>query len=81
MTVPLSDDVARRVPLALMVRCEMGDLCAWMTLTTARVRVSKSRTSPERDPAAGGTLLLPPDAVRVWAAVERGDVAEGTGEG
>lgn len=46
MTVPLVEEVARRVPVALMERKEMADLCAWMPLTTVRLRVEKRRTSP-----------------------------------
>lgn len=75
MTVPLSDAVASKVPVELMAMNEMGDLCAWMTFTTVSVRVSKSRTSPESE--AGAVEA----AGRVWAAVERGEVGDGTGEG
>lgn len=46
MTVPLSEEVARRVPEALMERKEMGDLWAWRTLATVRERVEKRMTSP-----------------------------------
>lgn len=45
-----------------------------MTLTTVRVRVSNRRTSPER--AAGAAW-----GGRVCAAVERGEVGDGTGDG
>lgn len=74
MTVPLSDDVAKRVPVELMERKEMGDLCASrITSATVNVRVEKSITSP--DCWAGA---------EAWAGAgcwESGDVGEGTGEG
>lgn len=78
MTVPLSDAVARSVPAALMLRKEMGDLCAWMTFETVRERVEKRRTSPDWD-----------CVVEVGAGAEggrgescvSGEVGEGTGEG
>ena len=41
MTVPFSEDVARRVPVELMERKDKGALCAWMALTTVRERVEK----------------------------------------
>ena len=46
MTVPLSDAVASIVPVELMERNEMGDLCAWMTLTTVSFGVENKTTSP-----------------------------------
>jgi hypothetical protein len=81
MTVPLSEAVASMVPVELMARKEMGDLCAWTTLATVRVRVENRRTSPdwELEP-----VLLPaaPDVDPAFAGcVERGDVGEGTGDG
>lgn len=54
MTVPLSDAVARIVPVELIARKEMGDLCAWMTFATVSERVENSRTSPVCWPAGGG---------------------------
>lgn len=50
-----------------------------MTLTTVRVLVSKSRTSPESD--AGGVVAEDVDADRTCAAVDSGEVGDGTGEG
>jgi hypothetical protein len=47
MTVPLSDAVAKMVPVELIERKEMGDLCAWITFATVRERVEKRRTSPD----------------------------------
>ena len=47
MTVPLSDAVASNVPVEFMGRKEIGDLCAWITLATVRVRVEKRITSPD----------------------------------
>jgi len=47
MTVPLSDAVASIVPVELMERKEIGDLCAWITLATVKERVENSRTSPD----------------------------------
>lgn len=47
MTVPLSDAVAKRVPVELIERKEMGDLCAWITFATVSERVEKRRTSPD----------------------------------
>lgn len=47
MTVPFSEEVARRVPVELMDRKERGALWAWMTLATVRERVEKSSTSPD----------------------------------
>lgn len=41
MTVPFSEDVARRVPVELMERKDKGALWAWMALTTVRERVEK----------------------------------------
>ena len=46
MTVPLSEAVARRVPVELRESIASGDLCAWMMLVTERVTASKRRTSP-----------------------------------
>ena len=77
MTVPLSEAVARRVPVELMERNEMGDLCAWMTLDTVKERVENRRTSPDCDVVGvvGGGAACEVDCV---ANV---DVGEGTGEG
>ena len=47
MTVPLSDAVAKRVPVELIERKEMGALCAWITFATVSERVEKRRTSPD----------------------------------
>lgn len=46
-----------------------------MTLMTVSVRVSKRRTSPDRE--ALGKL----DEEDVWPAVESGEVGDGTGDG
>jgi len=47
MTVPLSDAVAKRVPVELIERKEMGALWAWITFATVSERVEKRRTSPD----------------------------------
>ena len=47
MTVPLSDAVAKMVPVELMERKEMGALCAWITFATVSERVEKRSTSPD----------------------------------
>jgi hypothetical protein len=47
MTVPLSDEVAKMVPVELIERKEMGALCAWITFATVSERVEKRRTSPD----------------------------------
>jgi len=47
ITVPLSDAVAKRVPVELMERKEMGALCAWITFETVSERVEKRKTSPD----------------------------------
>ena len=47
MTVPLSEAVAKRVPVELIERKEMGALCAWITFATVSERVEKRRTSPD----------------------------------
>jgi len=47
MTVPLSDAVAKMVPVELMERKEMGALWAWITFATVSERVEKRRTSPD----------------------------------
>jgi hypothetical protein len=75
ITVPFSEAVARSVPVELMERKEMGDLCAWITLATVKERVEKRRTSPDWEvvDVVGG------DADDGW--VERGEVGDGTGEG
>lgn len=74
MTVPLSEAVARRVPVELMERKEMGALWAWMTLETVRERVEKRSTSPDCDAVGvvGGAEA---------GCVASGDAAEGTGDG
>lgn len=57
MMVPLSEDVARRVPSAFNATHERGDLCASITFTASSLRASKRRTSPVKGagvPAAGG---------------------------
>ena len=47
MTVPLSDAVAKMVPVELIERKDMGALCAWITFATVSERVEKRRTSPD----------------------------------
>lgn len=74
MTVPLSEDVASRVPVELSCRHERGDLWAWMMFVTDGVSASKTMTSPADwcelgSGAAEGTLL------------EKGEDGEGSGEG
>lgn len=75
--MPLSEEVARRVPVELIERKEMGALWAWMTLATVRERVEKRRTSPdcEEDPDE--------DDAEFMADVpgESDVVGDGTGEG
>lgn len=44
--VPLSDAVARRVPVLLIVMHERGERCASARLTASSLRVSKRRTLP-----------------------------------
>ena len=73
MTVPLSDEVARREPVEFRDKKEMGDLCAWMTFATVSERVENMITSP--DVCATGEFWLVTD----W--VELDAVGEGTGEG
>lgn len=77
MTVPLSEAVARSVPVELMERKEMGDLWAWMTLETVKERVEKRRRSPvccAADAAAG-------DGGGGEAGVASGESGDGTGDG
>lgn len=45
--MPFSEAVARSVPVELMERKEIGDLCAWITFATVRERVEKMSTSPD----------------------------------
>lgn len=45
--MPFSLAVARRVPVELSARQEMGDLWAWITFDTVNERVEKRRTSPD----------------------------------
>ena len=73
MTVPLSDAVATMVPEELMDKNEMGDLCAWMTFATVKVRVEKRITSPDCCAGVGGDAAAD--------GCDRGVVGEGTGEG
>lgn len=58
------------VPVELIDRNDIGDLCAWMTLATDKDLVEKSNTSPDcctgEDACAAGCVR---------------DVGEGTGEG
>lgn len=70
--MPFSDEEAKIVPVELMERKEMGDLCAWMTFATVRDRVENSNTSPACDVGvvAGGDAVV--------GCVVAGD---GTGEG
>lgn len=70
MTVPLSDAVARMVPVELIERKEIGALCAWITFATVSDRVEKRRTSPDCcvEVACGG-----------WVRLE--EVGDGTVEG
>lgn len=74
MTVPLSEAVASSVPVELIERKDMGDLCAWITFETVKERVEKRRTSPDCCCAedVGGEEVD-------WLASEV--VGEGTGEG
>ena len=44
--MPLSEAVARRVPVLLMVMWERGERCATTTLTASSLEVSKRSTSP-----------------------------------
>lgn len=44
--MPLSEAVARSVPVELIERKEMGDLWAWITFATVSDRVEKRITSP-----------------------------------
>lgn len=60
ITVPLSDALASIVPVELMARYEIGDLCAWMTLTTVLVRVEKRTTSPVCGVLLDEGVRLPP---------------------
>lgn len=70
MTVPLSDEVAKREPVELIERKEMGALCAWITFATVSERVEKRRTSPD---CCVGV---------VWGGWERlAVVGDGTGDG
>ena len=46
MTVPFSEAVASIVPVLLILRNDIGDLCAWMTFSTISLRVLKRMTSP-----------------------------------
>ena len=73
MTVPFSDAVARRVPVELMERKEIGDLCAWMTFATVSERVEKRRTSP--------VVGAEEEAAGCWVAVAWERAGEGTGDG
>lgn len=75
MTVPLSDEVARRVPVELIERNEIGDLCAWMTLATVSERVEKRSTSPDC-----GAALDDEEGTEFIAEVP-GVAGDGTGEG
>lgn len=72
MTVPFSEDVARRVPVLLRTRAERGALCARISWATVRDLVEKSTTSPV------GVVFAPGD----WLGegVFR-DVGVGSGEG
>lgn len=72
MTVPLSEAVARRVPVGLRLRREMGDLWACMTLATVRERVENRRTSPDCDGNWEGAGV---------GCVDNGVAGDGTGEG
>ena len=47
MTVPLSEAVAKRLPVELIERKEMGALWAWITFATVSERVEKRSTSPD----------------------------------
>ena len=70
MTVPLSEAVAKRVPVELMERKEIGDLCAWITFATVSERVEKRRTSP--DCCVGGVC---------WGWLRLAVVGDGTVDG
>jgi hypothetical protein len=54
MMVPLSEAVARRVPVLLRVMCESGERWAVTTLTASSFEASKRRTSP----LVGGMCVL-----------------------
>ena len=54
MMVPLSEAVARRVPVLLRVMWERGERWAVTTLTASSLEASKRRTSP----LVGGTWVL-----------------------
>lgn len=71
MTVPFSEAVASIVPVELIERKEIGDLCAWMTFAVASERVEKSRTSPVCAAAVEGGC---PELACVM------DVGDGTGD-
>ena len=74
MTVPLSEAEASMVPVELMERKEMGDLCAWITFSTRSLRVQKTMMSPDCWEMVGG-------GVAGVGCCDKGDVGEGTGEG
>ena len=69
--MPLSEAVASIVPVELMDRKEIGDLCAWMTFATVSERVEKSKTSPVCGAAGVG------DCAELFWVKEVGD---GTGD-
>jgi hypothetical protein len=83
ITVPFSEAEARRVPVELIDKKEMGALCACMTLATVRDRVEKRRTSPDW---ASGVVEADEGGLDTAVEVEdvcatRGDVGDGTGDG
>jgi len=81
MTVPLSDAVARSVPLELIERKDIGDLCACMTLATVSERVEKISTSPDW---CGGDEELDDDveaSAEVPEGAGRAEEGDGTEDG
>ena len=81
ITVPFSEAEASIVPVELIERKEMGDLCACITLATVKVRVEKMRTSPDwgtevDDDDEDATDDSPCDEEGAC-----GEVGDGTGEG
>ena len=71
MTVPLSDAVASIVPVELMERNDIGDLCACITFATVNERVENNNTSPD---CCAGEEACVEDCAKV-------EVGEGTGDG
>lgn len=70
MMVPLSEAVARRVPVLLTAMQERGERCASTTLMASSFNASKRRTSP----LVGGMCVAPrgPGGVCDGGAKEEG---------